>query len=165
MLDHLALKGEYQVECRNPDGSLVWTERIANGICTAGITDVLSSAFAQGTQRTWYIGMINNTSFDEVLAADTMASHAGWTELESYSGTRPTWNLTVSGGVAVSSSSTSFTLTSDSVIKGIFLTSNSTIGGSTGSLWSTALFTSARTLLAGQVLNVIYTLRGAGGSG
>lgn len=166
MNNSLDLRGRFEVECRNPDGSLAWMASLPNGIATAGITDLLSAGFAGGAQRTWYLGLINNSGYSALSPSDTMSSHAGWSELSSYSaGTRPAWSLSVNGGVAASSAAAAFTASGDVSVRGMFLSSNSTKGGTTGILWSTALFGSARTLLSGQTLNVNYTLRASGGAG
>ena len=80
----------------------------------------------------------NNVQYAfECRAADTMGSHTSFAESTAYSGTRPTWTPgTVSGGsVSNSGSPASFSMTGPDYIFGAFLVSNSTQGGSTGTLY------------------------------
>lgn len=155
--------GEFHAECRNPDGSLAWRERLPNGVTTAGLTDLLAVGFVGGTQRSWRIGLIGASGFTAVAAADTMASHAGWTEATSYNpSTRPAWSA-ISGVALATGPSGVFTFTSAITLAGMFLASDSTKGGTAGVLWSTALFPSNRVVTSGQTLAVTYTLRAAGG--
>lgn len=161
MYPHAVEMGFFDVECYNPDGSLAWTERVENGATTVGLNHILATEFAGGTQATtWYLGLISHTGFSAVAAADTMASHGGWTEHQDYNeATRPAWTPgSVSGGSITSSSTTNFTnTTANNQVDGVFLVSESTKGGSSGTLWATGLFASTRTLAAGQVLKINYT--------
>ena len=89
-----------------------------------------------------------------------MASHGGWTENQTYSqGTRPAWSgVAGAAGAATNSASPSvFSANGGSTAGGVFLTSNSTKGGTTGTLYSAVVFTGGdRTLLSGDTLNVTY---------
>lgn len=166
MNDALRLRGSFEVECRGPGGALLWRERVQNGITTGGLTDLLSAGFAAGTQRAaWYFGLLEASTFSSLSASDTMSSHAGWTENQDYSGSRPAWSPTAAGGVALGSGASAFSFTANVSIRGIFLSSSSSKGGSTGILWSTALFGSTRTVVSGSTLSVVYTLRASGGAG
>lgn len=163
----LKLCGLYEITCRNPDGSAAWRDKVWNTIVTAGLTDLLSAVFNGGTQKTsWYMSLINNTSFDQITVDDTMSSHAGWQELTTYSGgSRKQWTpLSVSSGIIINTSPIQFVMTAAAVIKGFFITSDSTLSGTSGILMSAASFTTARTVQSGQSLTVKYTLRAAGGS-
>lgn len=132
-----------------------------NAAVTAGLNYLLDAGFrAQTAVTTWYIGLIDNTGFSALAAADTMASHAGWSEFTSYSQTaRPSWtisNAAASGSLA-SSSATSFTISADGTIRGMFLTSLSTKSGATGTLWATATESAGRAVANLQTLEVFYT--------
>ena len=89
----------------------------------------------------WFLGLMNGSA--TIAAADTMASHAGWTELVAYSqGTRPAWTV-VAGGTAGSAgnsaSPASFTINSaGQTAGGLFLCSNSTKSGTSGTLFAAA---------------------------
>lgn len=159
-------QGYWEVVSRNKHGEVDWVDTIENGVTLAGLTDVLSTAFASGTQRSWYFGLIDNLSFSAVSAADTMSSHSGWTELTSYSSaTRQAWSsLSVAAAIAYNPTQVVITFSATCDVKGIFLSSNDTKGGTTGILWSTGLFSSARHKQSGETLSLTYRIRGAGGS-
>lgn len=156
----LSVRGEFYVQCLNADGSLAWSETFANGATNAGLNDILSVYFGAGTQKTtWYIGLIDNAGFSALAAADTISSHTGWTESTAYGeATRPQWSpAAVSSQSITNSTATAFTMNATVTIKGAFLVSNSTKGGTTGQLWATGSFSSAQALVNGQVLRVTYT--------
>jgi len=99
-----------------------------------------------------------------------MSSHAGWTENTGYSNaTRPVCTFatptTANPSVATNSASpASFTINATSTVGGAFLTSNNTVGGSTGTLFSAADFGAPgdRSVANADVLTVTYTLSLAG---
>lgn len=165
--DVMRLAGEYEVRCTGPDGVVDWEERGRNTIVTVGLTHALGAVFNAVTQITqWFMGLITNTDFDEISVDDTIASHAGWTEFTGYSSaTRPQWTpLSVSGGVLLNTSAVQFTFDSAATVRGFFIVSNSTKGGSTGTLWCAAPLSTARTIRAGANLTITYTVRAAGGT-
>lgn len=164
----LKLQGEFLLRCRGPKGRVLWSQKVPNGIVSVGLTDILSVYFAGGSaSANWYIGLIDNTSFSALSSADTMSSHAGWSELTSYDGsTRKAFtNLTASNALILNTVAASFVMSADATIKGIFIVNNATRGGSTGTLWSTAALASARVLRSGQTLEVVYRLTAGGGGG
>src|SRR5262245_19022938 len=89
----LKIGGYFEVECYNPDGSLAWKDRFSNGIVNGALNDILSVYLAGGTQKTtWYLGLINNSGFSALAAADTISSHDGWSESTDYTeSVRQTW--------------------------------------------------------------------------
>ena len=154
--------GEFDVECVSADGKTLWRERWKNAATTEGRTGMLSDYFAGGSQvSTWYIGIIDNASFTKVDDSDTMSSHGGWQESTSYSeSTRQQWNKgSPSAGEVASTSDSVFTFSTQSFVRGVFITSNSTKGGTSGELWATALADTVKKLDAGQQLKVSYTVR------
>jgi len=165
MITDLKLAGEFELTARDKDGRMLWLDKAMNGIVTDGLTDALRAVFATGTQRSWYFGLIGATGFTALAAADTMASHSGWTELTGYSSsTRPAFSPTISEALAFNPTPISFTATTSLRIKGIFIASDSTKGGSSGILWSTAQLTIIRDLIVGQSLELTYRLRASGGA-
>jgi hypothetical protein len=153
--------GHYVVECFDADGNLKWKDDIENLVTTGGKNDALDKYLAGSAYTAaWYLGLINNTSYTAVAAGDTMASHAGWTEDQNYSqAARPTtaWNA-ASGGSKALSAALTFSMNASTTIKGCFLTSVSTKGGTTGVLYSAGLFTGGDKIVAnGDTLNVSYT--------
>lgn len=167
-MDNLQLRGCFHVTCHSPEGRLLWRERVANAITYGGLDDLLAAGFKGGTQRSnWYLGLLDAVSYTGVSLDDTLSSHSGWTELTSYtSSTRPGWT-TLAGqkGFLGNTSPRSFTLNANAAIKGLFLASDSTKGGTSGILWSTGLYAATRSLLSGQILGVTYSVQASGGGG
>lgn len=135
-----------------------------NGITDVGIHYVLEVSFRDGVAPdpgqigTWYSGLIDNESFTGVAAGDTSASHAGWIENEDYDEAA---RITVAFNAAATRAITaaiSWTINDTITIRGIFIISDDTKGGTTGTLFSTALFASPPSLVAGNVLTANYSL-------
>lgn len=166
MKDGFSVAGQYYVTCRDENGKVLWRDFIENTLTIVGLTDILSAACNQGTQRTWYMGIIKSSSFDEITQDDTMSSHAGWLEETDYSGaTRKQWTpLSVATAVCRNTSGIQFQASTALIIKGFFIASDSTKSGTTGILLSAGEFTTARTIPSGASLTVNYTLRAAGGT-
>lgn len=153
--------GVYTVECRDAKGNLKWSDTINNLVTTGGKNDALDKYLAGSAYTaTWYLGLISITGYTAVAAADTMASHGGWTEDQAYSqAARPTaaWSAAAAGSKALSAALT-YSINATTTIKGAFLTSVSTKGGTTGILYSAGLFTGGDKAVAnGDTLSVSYT--------
>lgn len=154
--------GHYVIECRGADGKLKWIEDIDNLVTTVGKNDALDK-YLSGSAYTaaWYLGLISSTSYGVGPAVgDTAASHAGWTEDQGYSqASRPTASFSAaSAGSKALSSAAVFSINANTTIKGCFLISNSTKGGTTGILYSAGLFTGGdKVVQNGDTLNVSYT--------
>lgn len=159
----IALKGIWRVICRRPDGSIRWVEQAHNLITNEGLNHALDVALSGAAQTTtWYLGLKNAGS---PAAGDTMGSHAGWTENQNYDeAARPQWQEGGASGQSISNSGTpaSFSInTNGQTIAGCFLTSDSTKGGTTGTLFSVVDFSSAKSADSGDTLEVTYTVTGA----
>lgn len=151
-----------------PDGSIRWESLSKNGVTNLGFNLMLDSMFRNGTATiyaNWYIGLISNASYSALAAGDTMSSHAGWTEDSTHytpavSGQRPTWTPTAASGKSITNTtSVNFAMNTDNtVIKGIFVVTDNTIGGTSGVLWSTGLFSADQTLFNGDTLKITYTV-------
>lgn len=145
-----------------PMEEVKWTDTIKNLVATAGKNDALDKYLAgSGYTAAWYIGLIGAASYTTGPAAgDTSASHGGWVEAQGYSqASRPTtaWSA-ASGGSKSLSSALTFSINADATIKGCFLISNATKGGTTGILYSAGLFTGGdKVTQNGDTLNVSYT--------
>ncbi len=158
----LHLTGMFNVEHWRR-GRLLRKLLVPNGITDAGINNIFDVHFGAGTQlTTWYIGLIDASGYTAVAAGDTMASHAGWTEFTTYSeATRPAWGVGAAAGKAITNATPEdFNITGAATLKGIFSTSNNTKGGSSGTLWATALFASDLAVVATDVLKITYTVNG-----
>jgi hypothetical protein len=161
----LAMHNVYRVECFDRDGNLKWVEENPNLTVNAGLNDVLSQYFKGSTYTAaHYVGLIDNAAFSAIAAGDTMASHAGWAESTAYSNAnRPTLTLgsVASQSVDNSASKAAFNVNATATIKGAFVTTNNTKGGSTGTLYGAAAFGSTRSVENGDTLNVQVTLTSA----
>ena len=98
-----------------------------------------------------------------LLAITSCLSHAGWTELTSYSeAQRQAWAPAVANQIAQNGTSMKFTMNAASQLAGLFIISDATKGGTAGLLWATGLFRLPRTLNPAEVFKVYYVLPFAG---
>jgi hypothetical protein len=128
----------------------------------AGLNDLLTNYF-KGSSYTaaFYVGLKDSGT---IAAGDTMASHSGWTEDANYSNsTRPALTLgsVASQSVDNSASKAVFNINGSTTIYGAFVTTNSTKSGTTGTLYGAADFSSSRSVINGDTLNVTITLTAA----
>jgi len=158
--------GVYHVECRDKDGNLKWTAESKNLVVNAGLAYMAGSALTSVTQiTTWYLGLYGAGASNLPAAGDTMASHAGWTEIVPYSNaTRVVATLatatTANPSVATNTASPAvFNINGTATVGGAFLTSGSAKSGTTGTLFSAADFGSPgdRSVVSGDTLSVTYT--------
>jgi len=158
----LPLKGKFQIQHFNKAGELVGNYDVPNGIVDIGINTLLDVMFDSGSQiTTWYIGLINNAGTPTLSNSDTMGSHV-WTESQDYAaGTRPEWTAgEPSSRTITNAAPVDFAIDDTVTLKGIFIVSNNTKGGTTGILWSTAQFATLVTANNGDTLKVTYTVSG-----
>jgi hypothetical protein len=144
-----------------------WDDIAPNTIMTAGKNDLLDKYLAGSSYTAaWYMGLIASGSYSAISAADTMSSHAGW--LEGGAGTAPTYSqstrpapswASASSGSKASNANIVFSMTGTGTAKGAFLTSVSTKDGTTGILFSAALFSQGdRAVVNGDTVNGSYSL-------
>jgi hypothetical protein len=157
--------GVYKIECHDAQGNLKWEETTHNLVVNQGLQD-MNNKYFKGSSYTaaWYLGLITGPgSGTTIAAADTLASHAGWTEFTNYSGNRKavTFGTPTTADPSVvdnSGSPSSFSITSSGgVVAGAFLCSVAT--GTSGVLFSASDFQSPgdRTVVSGDTLTVTYT--------
>ena len=154
------IRGKFNVQ-HIRDGIVIGDYEFPNGITNVGKNSLLGVYFHADTQiSTWYVGLVDNAGFSAFAAADTMSSHAGWTESTAYSeATRNEWTEDAAASQSITNSTAlTFTMNGTATIKGIFVVSNSTKGGTTGTLWSTAAFASTVAVNSGDLLKVTYTV-------
>jgi len=163
--------GVYTIQCFDAQGNLKWEAESKNLVVNVGLQDMNAKYFTGSAYTaTWYIGLYGAGASNTPAASDTMSSHAGWTENTGYSNaTRPACTFgtptTANPSVATNSASpASFTINATSTVGGAFLVSNSTKGGTTGTLYSAADFSAPgdRSVASSDILNVTYTLSLAG---
>lgn len=153
----LRLGGIFEVECVGADGRLKWKDRAKNNVVTAGLNHALETELRNGTQvATWYLILVGGTG--TLNAADTLSSHAGWTESTCYAGNRPAWTPgAADAGVMTNGTTVDISVNATATVKGCGLASANS--GTTGTLFCTALFTQGdRAVVSGDTLKVTYTI-------
>lgn len=164
--DGLSAKGQYKVVCHDKDGNLKWEAQSDNLVVNVGLQDMNAKYFTGSAYTAaFYLGLYGAAASNSPAASDTMSSHSGWTEVTAYSqATRPACSFgtptTANPSVATNSASAAtFSMNGTTTVGGAFLTTNSTKGGTTGTLFSAADFQSPgdRSVVSGDTLTVTYT--------
>lgn len=157
------LENHYEIECfRN--GKLLWKDEFDNLVTTEGLNDSLDKHL-RGAAYTaaWFVGLASATPV--FAAGNTMAAHAGWTEITAYSeANRQTLTLAVpaNGTTNNSAARAVFTINADNTqVGGAFIASNNTRGGTTGILYGGGTFSANRTLMNGDELRITITCTAA----
>lgn len=151
-----APRAVFDVECVGADGAVKWTDRAHNLVTTPGKTDILDK-YLKGSAYTasWFVILKGTGSAD---AADTLASHAGWTEQNGVvsSATRPgiTWGTTATG--SNTSSAVAISITGSGTVAGAGIASVAT--GTSGVLYNVGDFSASRTVASGDTLNITIQL-------
>lgn len=155
------LKSLYEVDCYR-GGRLFWSDSFYNLVTTVGKNALLDMTFFSGlVTPAWYVGLVDDSGFVQYAAGDTMGSHAGWSEATGYSdSTRPAYVVVAAsaGSMSNNASRALFNINATADIRGAFLASNSTKGGSTGTLYGEGDFALARSVVSGDVLSIKITL-------
>lgn len=157
----LKLKTHYQLEAYDRWGKLRWEEAFDNLVVLVGLNDALDKHFkASAYTSAWYVGLASGTPTFALL--DTMAAHAGWAEIHSYTeANRQTLTLgaILSGSVDNSASKAVFTISGTITVGGAFLTTYQTKNVTSGTLYGGGAFSGGdRQVFAGDTLNVTLTL-------
>ena len=160
----IQIGGAFFFERCDKNGRVISRHFAKNGLTTPGLNHALDVIARQGSQSTWKIGLIDDENFDAVSVDDTMSSHAGWTEVTDYSeANRPLWGPgVVTGKLAVNSAHVAFTMTAEKTVKGMFLVSENTKGGTTGILLCTGIFDAEALMLPTEVYKGFYRLSAEG---
>lgn len=158
--------GIFTVRCRDKEGNLKWEQKSHNLVVNVGLADMNTKYFkGSGYTAAWYLGIYGPAASNNPSSTDTMASHAGWTEVTAYSNvTRPaaTFGAATTADpsvIANSASPAQFLVNASANVGGAFLTSGDLPGGSSGTLFSASDFAAPgdRTVQNGDVLSVTYT--------
>lgn len=166
-LDGVNVGGMYTVECRDAGGNLKWSDEVHNLVTTVGKNLLLDTILAGSAYTAAaYIGLVSGTPTPAIT--DTMAAHAGWTEVgtlnaPAYTAPRkvPAWSAAAAGSKATSSIG-AFAFTSGGTVGGCFLVLGtgalSTIDNTGGVLYSVGAFTGGnKTVASSDSLTVTYT--------
>jgi hypothetical protein len=171
----VGIEGVYTVVCRDQQGNVKWEDQFPNLVNAVGkqlMLDTLLSGSAYTTVGP-FLGLISGAS-PTFAAADTMTSHAGWTEFIAYtvsasavrgtasftsatsSGTTPA-NVTTKAAAAIT-----YTITgAGGTVGGCFLVTGSgaasTLSNTGGTLYSAGAFAVAKITTAGDTVSVTYS--------
>lgn len=170
----IRLRNTYTVTCRDAAGAILWAERVKNIVVTEGLNDVLSKYF-EGAAYTaeWYVGLVDNASWTAFAAGDTASKITttanppttnGWQEFTDYDeADRQTLTLGTASGGSIDNigNLATFTINDTGTLKGVFLISNETKGGTTGVLFGEVAFGSTQAVVATNVIEVQITLTAA----
>jgi hypothetical protein len=155
--------GVFHAQCFDQDGNLKWEEKSHNLVVNEGLKDMNDKYFSGAAYTaTWFIGLVTGPgSGTTFAAADTLASHAGWTEYTDYSGNRGAITFGAATladpSVITNSVAVQFNITgAGGTVAGAFLASVDT--GTSGILFSESDFQAPgdRAVVSGDVLNVTY---------
>jgi hypothetical protein len=157
--------GVFHFQCHRADGSLIWEAEAPNAIVDTGVQYLLNAiSTAPPAIVGPFVGLMGGAG--TVVNGDTMASHAGWTEVggtnaPAYTGTRltPTWAAASGRSKAISSVMT-FTFTSGGTVVGAFVVMSTnavnTKDSGLGTLYSAGTF-APQTVASTNVLTVTYS--------
>ena len=157
--------GVFTIQCFGQDGKMKWEEKNPNLVVNVGLQDMNDKYFTGSTYTAaWYLGLITGPgSGTTIAAADTLASHTGWTEYTDYTGNRKSVTFAAASladpsVIDNSASPSAFVITAPGgTVAGAFLASVDT--GTGGILFSASDFQSPgdRAVVAGDTLSVTYT--------
>jgi len=171
----VGIEGVYHVVCRDAEGNVKWEDQFPNLVNAVG-KQLMLDTLLSGTSYTTvgpFLGLISGAS-PTFAAADTMTSHAGWTEFINYTvggsavrgtavftsatstGTTPT-NVTTKAAAAIT-----YTITgAGGTVGGCFLVTgsgaSSAQNNTSGTLYSAGAFATAKVTTAGDTVSVTYS--------
>lgn len=144
----------YNVECIGADGQVKWVEKYDNLVTTVGKTDLIDKYF-KGAAYTaaWFLGLKGTGT---AVVGDTLASHAGWAEVNPYTGNRPAITFGTTAAGSNTATVVAYTITGTATVAGAFVGSVNT--GTAGTLYSAGDFSVSRNVVLGDTLNVTLTV-------
>lgn len=155
--------GSWDVVCKDKHGREKWRDTIKNIVVNQGLNDLLDVTLSGGTQdTTWFVGL--TSASPTVAAADTLASHGGWTEVTAYDEVnRVAWVDAGASGQSISNAASPavFTINANGTqVGGAFLAGVNT--GTAGRLYAAGAFTAGnKDLDDNDVLEVTATFTAA----
>jgi hypothetical protein len=173
--ESVGVEGHYHVVCRDADGNIKWEESFPNLVNAVGKELMLDTLLSGSTYTTVgpFLGLISGAS-PTFLAADTMASHAGWTEFTNYTvggsavrgtavfGSATSTGLSPANVTTKAASAITYTITGGGgTVGGCFLVTGagavSTQSSTAGTLYSAGAFATAKVTTAGDTVSVTYS--------
>ena len=171
----MGIEGHYHVVCHDKDGNLKWEEKFPNLVVAVG-KQLMLDTLLKGSSYTVtgpYLGLISGSG-NTFAAADTMSSHAGWSEFTAYTvggsavrgtaafGSASSSGLTPSNVTTSTASAITYTITGGGgTVGGCFLVTGSgasaTISNTSGTLYSAGAFGTAKVTTAGDTVSVTYS--------
>lgn len=171
----MGIEGHYHVVCHDKDGNLKWEEKFPNLVVAVG-KQLMLDTLLKGSSYTVvgpYLGLISGSG-NTFAAADTMSSHAGWSEFTDYTvggsavrgtavfGSASSSGLTPANVTTSAASAITYTITgSGGTVGGCFLVTgsgaSSTINNTSGTLYSAGAFGTAKITTAGDTVSVTYS--------
>ena len=172
----IGIAGTYQVECRDAEGNIKWSDEFPNLVNAIGKQLMLDTLLKGSSYSVVgpFLGLISGASPTFGTGTDTMASHAGWTEFIDYTvsavavrgtavfasatstGTTPS-NVTTSTATAIT-----FAITgAGGTVGGCFLCTGTgavnTLSSTAGTLYSAGAFSTAKVVTSGDTVSVTYS--------
>lgn len=149
----LAPRFDFHMRARR-NGRVLWEDTAHNLVVNAALDSLLAVYFDAATQITaWFLGLKGTGS---AAAGDTLASHAGWTEVTAYTGNRQAITFGTASGGSLAGNTSTFAITGTVTVAGALIASVNT--GSSGLLYSAGDFTTPRSLANGDELDVTPTV-------
>jgi hypothetical protein len=171
----LGIEGSYEVVCRDAAGNIKWEEKFPNLVVAVG-KQLMLDTLLKGSAYTVvgpFLGLVTGTG-NTFAAADTMASHAGWSEFIAYTvggsavrgtavfasasstGATPA-NVTTSAATAIT-----YTITgAGGTVGGCFIVTGAgavaTQSNTSGTLYSAGAFATAKITTVGDTVSVTYS--------
>jgi hypothetical protein len=165
--DEISLvKGHYEIECRDSEGNLLWSDGFDNVVTLGGKDELLVSGVYALTS---YMGLISASGYTAVSGTDTMTSHPGWLEASSsvppgYGTTRPevVWGALPTAGVVSSTAATYVVSGASGTVEGAFIVTGTgaenTVDNTGGVLFSAGALTTPQPVINGNTITMTYTL-------
>ena len=173
--ESVGIEGHYHVVCRDANGNVKWEDSFPNLVNAVGKQLMLDTLLSGSSYTTVgpFLGLISGAA-PTFAAADTMTSHAGWTEFVNYtvggSAVRGTASfssatstgLTPANVTTKAASSITYTITGGGgTVGGCFLVTGSgavnTQNDTSGTLYSAGAFATAKITTAGDTVSVTYS--------
>lgn len=154
MISGAGFKNLYKCVCVR-DGVIVWEETRHNIVVNEGLDDVLTSYFKGASYNAQHF--VGLKGVGAVAAADTLASHAGWTEETGYAGTRKqlVFGAVANQAVDNNANRAQFNISASATIAGIIVATVDS--GNVGVLYGAVDFSLNRPVVDGDVLIVTCT--------